>query len=58
MKLVLIVLLSFANLCYLVSMKPLKQDNHIEVYNEIAIYLIGMVMLNMLNIAMPESMWQ
>jgi len=45
MKLTICVLLSFLNLVYNVAHKPLKKGNNIEISNELAIYLIGMVLV-------------
>jgi len=45
MNLVLCMLLSFLNLCYLLAHKPFQKGNKIELANEMAIYLVGMLLI-------------
>lgn len=45
--------LSVINMNYIIGAKPLKNDNNIELMNEITIYLVALLMANFLNTRTP-----
>jgi hypothetical protein len=46
---------SLANLCYLVTHKPLEEGNSNEIFNEGVIYIVCILMMNFLDIAQPDD---